>query len=180
MSATEYAGIDYGLGQSNIDRATGIRFGVISQHAVGQSWYDSSEADYGDPTCPKCGEAVTDNWDDTLELEPYRTYGCHDYACLACRTIYESGDVFSEEPLGHSFTDDEYTLTAGSDGDIFVIKSPYYTRAQFCSPCAPGAGYLTNPCETGPKTYALGHEWFEDGRAPYPVYRVSDDAQVNA
>jgi hypothetical protein len=31
---TTKAGIDYGLGLSNIDRTTGIRYGVISPHSV--------------------------------------------------------------------------------------------------------------------------------------------------
>ena len=34
MAKTDYVGIDYGLGRSNIDKATGIRYGVISQHSV--------------------------------------------------------------------------------------------------------------------------------------------------
>ena len=32
-------GIDYGLGQSNIDKETGIRFGVIPAHEA-PCWYD--------------------------------------------------------------------------------------------------------------------------------------------
>lgn len=40
------------------------------------------------------------------------------------------------------------------------------------APCAPGAGYLSNPCPDGPKTYCFGHDWFENDVAPYPVYRV--------
>jgi hypothetical protein len=175
---TEYAGIDYGLGLSNIDHATGIRYGVISQHAVGQAWYDDSEADYGDPACPECGNAIRESTDADAELDQYGPYGCADYTCDTCAHTLDSADVYGEEPIGFAFQDTEYTLTAGSDGDIFVIKSPYYTHAQFCSPCAPGAGHLENPCETGPRTYCLGHEWFEEGTAPYPVFRVSDDTPV--
>ena len=36
------AGIDYGMGQSNVDHATGIRYGVIAQNNVGQAWYDAA------------------------------------------------------------------------------------------------------------------------------------------
>ena len=46
---TNYKGIDYGLGKTNIDKTSGIRYGVISQHSVGQAWYDESEAYYGTP-----------------------------------------------------------------------------------------------------------------------------------
>ena len=28
--------------------------------------------------------------------------------------------------------------------------------------------------------HCLGHDWFDSGRAPYPVYRVSDDSEVVA
>jgi hypothetical protein len=59
-----------------------------------------------------------------------------------------------------------------------VVKSPFYTYAQFCSPCVPGAGNLDNPMAEGVKTYCLGHDWFEGGVAPYPVWRVDDHAFV--
>ena len=58
MKSTEYAGIDYGLGQSNINHDTGIRFGVIHQNAVGQAWFDESEPFYGMLECPECGNAM--------------------------------------------------------------------------------------------------------------------------
>lgn len=40
------AGIDYGLGQSNIDKETGIRYGVISLNSVNPYWLDEFEAHY--------------------------------------------------------------------------------------------------------------------------------------
>ena len=39
---------------------------------------------------------------------------------------------------------------------------------------------LDAPVADGVKTYCLGHNWFEGGIAPYPVYRVSDNVQVVA
>ena len=52
-------GIDYGLGRTNRDPETGIRFGVIPMDDVTQAWADSSESDYGSPSCEECGnEAV--------------------------------------------------------------------------------------------------------------------------
>ena len=56
----ENKGIDYGLGQLNVDRSSGIRFGVIPQNELGESWFDSAEAHYGDPHCPKCGNSAVD------------------------------------------------------------------------------------------------------------------------
>ena len=54
---TQYVGIDYGLSQSNIDRESGIHYGVIRINSLNLDCvYDGSfDEDYGTPTCPKCG-----------------------------------------------------------------------------------------------------------------------------
>jgi hypothetical protein len=177
-------GTDYGMGQTNIDTETGIRYGVISQHEVLQAWADSSEPDYGPPTCGKCGNEAVEldhpdipDLDDDEDSEGWEQEG-DDYACLSCQRTFWSDDAYGDEPNGFYLDDGEYKATCGSDGDIFVLKSPYYTRAEFCSPCAPGACYLTNPTDDGEKAYCFGHEWFDGGVAPYPVYRVADDQLV--
>jgi len=141
-------GIDYGLGNTNIDRNTGIRYGVIHQNEVLQAWCDSSEAKYPCDTCE-------------LNNEDKDVFGCD-----GC------------EPIALEIDDNDYCAASDSYGDIFIIKSPYYTRARFCSPCAPGACYLTDPCDDGEKAYCFGHDWFDSEKAPYPVYRVSDDTLV--
>ncbi len=172
-------GIDYGNGIVNIDRVTGIRHGVIHQGAILQAWADSSEASYGDPTCPKCGGEVLDAATTKNNYPPLYSYGCTDYECEECRVTLDSGDVFGEEPLFYAYDGDGYMCEQrGDDCDIFILQSPYYTRAAYCSPCAPGACYITSPCEDGDRAYCFGHDWFEEGRAPYPVYRVEDDALV--
>lgn len=218
------AGIDYGLGRTNIDQATGIRYGVIPANDLGESWYESSEPDYGPPSCGKCGnEAVEiDNvpFDlddcktirqdgmfrkhDVLRIPKDHRWECgdkrewhdegRDYACLDCARSFDSDDAFAEEAIGGINLDDgEYKATQGHDDcDVFILESPYYTRAQFCSPCAPGAAYLRNPCEDGPKAYCFDPSWFrpwnddqvtgeyggERTSCPYPVWRVSDDELV--
>lgn len=173
-------GIDYGHGQTNIDHATGIRYGVISQGALASWFYDEWMADYGDPACPKCGAPAKDvtgygakylNLCD--EYEQYDDRGCTDYACDACRITFDSGDAFPEEPRGYELIDDEYHAV-----DCLDLRSPYYTRGVFCSPCVPGAVSLESPDVDGERAYCFGHEFFEDGRAPYPVYRVADDQLV--
>jgi hypothetical protein len=172
-----YTGIDYGLGQSNVDSETGIRFGVISQNSVLQAWADSSEGYYGEPTCGNCGNPAVEF--DTLEgREAWDDCG-RDYMCVECKRTFWSDQAYSDEALGYSFEGDGYKLTDCLDTDIFVLKSPYFTYAQFCSPCVPGAGNLDTPCSNGPKTYALGHDWFEDGKAPYTVYSVETGEVVN-
>lgn len=82
------------------------------------------------------------------------------------------------EPLSYSLDDGEYKATCGEDGDIFIIKSPYYTRCNYCSPCAPGAGWLMSPDKLGIKAYCFGHDWFDSGVAPYPVYSVKNNKEV--
>jgi hypothetical protein len=166
-----YAGIDYGLGRTNIDHHTHIRYGVICQNTVGARWYDEAEAQYPEPQeaeCPQCSATfkVPDgtSWGDTITCD--------------CGEVFEVESPDFEEPAGWSYVDDEYTLQDCLDSDIMVIRSPYYTHARFCSPCVPGAGDLEAPMPDGPKTYCLGHDWFEEGKAPYPVFRVSDDRPV--
>ena len=175
------AGIDYGMGISNVDKSNGIRYGVISQNSILQAWADSAEPDYGEPTCPKCGNAVKDAatagaGDDTWPH--YREHGCEDYACESCEMYLDSQDAFGDEPQGWNYSGDGYDLTDCLDSDVLVLKSDYYTFAQFCSPCVPGAGNLDSDDPDGVKTYCLGHDWFEEGKAPYPVYRVDDDSLV--
>lgn len=154
-----YAGIDYGRGLTNVNMETGIRYGVIPAHAVGDAWYDESEAYYGEPTCPACGTAV----------QASDEAGYKDFRCSQCEECYWSYNVYGDEALSYSVDTPELKATQGQDGDIFVIFSKYTTRAAFCSPCAPGACYLLSPNEDGAECYAFGPDWFEDENVPYPV-----------
>jgi hypothetical protein len=175
------AGIDYGMGRTNVDVKTGIRYGVISQNSVSQAWCDSAEADYGTPTCPQCGGEVIESFKVNNDGERWpRLYehSCDDYACENCEHYLSSDDVFGDEPQGWSYNDDGYECVDCLDNDIMILKSPYYTLAQFCSPCVPGAGDLDSTDEDGVRTYCFGHDWFEDGTAPYPVYAVADGSRV--
>lgn len=171
-------GIDYGMGNTNIDKETGIRYGVIHQHEVLQAWCDSSESDYGPPTCGECGGSAVQSID--FEDEDPDWYNCRaDFHCEDCERSFFSEDAYGDEPLGHYLNDGEYKATQNhDDGDIFVLSSPYYTLCSYCSPCAPGAGYLMDFCEDGIKAYCFGHDWFEGGKAPYPVYSVATNKEV--
>ena len=146
---TEYAGIDYSLGHANRNQETGIHYGVIHHGEVGQAWYEESEPYFADDC--ECNE------DDQ-----------HDFMCECDPSSFfiREDDIAAQQPY--------------DDPDIFVLKSKYYTWAQFCSPCAPGAGYLTSftDPEVGVKTYCFGHDWFENERAPYPVYSVETNELV--
>lgn len=183
MTTTTYAGLDYGLGKTNIDIETCIRFGIISANALPEEIWEEFEPDYGEPTCPKCGnEALT--WDkaratldDNLYAWNHVKSECDDYACLSCKYIFGSESAFSEEPFAHTLDNGQYKAQIDSSGDLWVFKSPYFTYAQFCSPCAPGACYLSNPLaepNEANKCYCLGEEFFSDDEpAPYPIYSVA-------
>lgn len=187
------AGIDWGRGTTNIDQATGIRYGVIPANDLGESWYESSEPDYGPPSCPKCGNEA-ESCHDSERTDEMEVSGAGDFVCESCQYAFDGDEAFGDEPVGgFSLDDGEYKAHQGhDDSDVFILESPYYTRAQFCSPCAPGAAYLRNPCEDGPKAYCFDPSWFrpwndnqvtgeyagERTSCPYPVWRVADDELV--
>ena len=167
MGKSDYTGIDYGLGRSNVDGSTGIRYGVIHHGEVGQVWWDESEANYL-YFCPKCETELGYEYPDV----------CSD---PECEYEIQDGDFDMQEPMSFSYDQDGYACEQGyDDPDIFILKSPFYTWCQFCSPCAPGAGYITNHMEPGMgiKAYCFDGSWFEDNKAPYPVYRVDTDELV--
>lgn len=175
-------GIDYGLGQTNVDKSNGIRFGVISANKV-DYWDDAPDVDayYGEPHCPKCGNGVVDlATDDSEDFEDFEDAegGCNEHACKSCEQFYDSSEVYGDEVQAFVYKSEGYLAhCSGDDRDIFVEKSPFYTRCDFCSPCAPGAGYLTSEGDDC-KAYCFGVDWFEDGKAPYAVYRVDTNECV--
>jgi len=147
-----YTGIDYGRGMTNIDHTNAIRYGVINQHVVGSFWFDEAESVY---PCDECDAFVDGECTEN---------------CPFC------------EPIGFKYERDGYAAWCGEDGDIFVTKSPFYTYAQFCSPCAPGACYLTNAVDEeneGNKAYCFGQDLFDDDNpCPYDVWRVDTGEKI--
>ena len=178
--------IDYGFGKTNIDVSNGIRYGVIPMHLVTQAWCDSSEMDFGTPCCPKCGcdankldefgETFADGFDD--EVYDSAKYDCEiEFFCPHCEYGFGTESAYSDECLGTYIQDDEYRAYCDQCNDIMVMKSPYYTLCEFCSPCAPGAGYCQNSGNI--RAYCLGIDFFENAAdCPHPIYRVSDDTLV--
>lgn len=228
----EYVGIDYSMGLSNVDRESGVHYGVIPMNSLSGYAWESLEADYGTPHCPKCGNDAIDfssyrdgEFDFDAECGMYQCDKCdnvyytmectiplfpmpademrcpdadcngtvyrveferdkyasdNDYLCLPCHYIIDSSEAYSGEPLGWSSEDDGYILHIDSDAiDLWVLKSPFYTYAQYCSPCAPGALWILNPVsEEGPKGYCLDKSWFEGENCPYPYYSVETRERV--
>lgn len=159
-------GIDYSCGarlsngqRPNVDEDTNIRYGVINANEIVQAWADSSE--------PK--------------------YPCEDCECWNSETESCNYDEWDCEASEFVLDDGEYIATQSrDDSDIFVIKSPFYTYAYFCSPCAPGACYLMSPVSMedifdhenrtiraiNNRCYCFGKDWFDGENAPYPIWRV--------
>ena len=123
-------GIDYGMGQTNVDRATGIRYGVIHQNNLVHWALDNFEANYGKPSCGHCGGDAVE-YDDEKHGEYEQDRGCSDYACEGCERVFDSADAYGEEALSHDLDDGEYQATMDQYGDVFILKSPYYTRPDF-------------------------------------------------
>lgn len=171
MNSTKDFGINWaGSLPCNLDVDTGIRYGVIPHNAVGQAWYDGSEPQYGEPesedcVCPDCGKQMESeepvSWGDTLDCEECGQFEVELPDCCEPSSFTNDCDGYQAEQLG--------------EVDIFVSKSPYYTHARYCSPCAPGACYLLSPCDTdGPKAYCFGPDWFDSySPCPYPVFEVA-------
>lgn len=162
-TTTEYVGIDYGMGQTNIDTKTGIRYGVISQHSLCGFALDDIFQHGIDPAWD---EAVAD-----LEKEHSGDEEAFDEAREDLAGQWETSRLLYER--------NGYKLETTRDNELFVLISPYYTHAQFCSPCAPGAGNLNKPCGDGPQTYCLGVEFFEE-KPPYPVFSIETGLLVEA
>lgn len=169
MKTQTYPGLDYSGGRSNVDSFTGIHYGVISCNSVNPDALDSIMQDGEDvaytESLAEYLNTARDEWtaanpDDADEFD-------EDSASQDFSDGYEGNGL-----RDYAYEQDGYRLTGCLDNDLFVILSPYYTFAQFCSPCVPGAGNLDNFCADGPKTYCLGHDWFDGGKAPYPVYSV--------
>ncbi len=173
-TTTAYAGIDYSLGQSNVDSNTGIHYGVISQHSVNPDalndiFTQGEDIQFAESLKEYLANAKIENEKDGTEFD-------EDAATQDFADGYESDGGLND----YLYEQDGYKLTGCLDSDLFVLRSPFYTFAQFCSPCVPGSGNLDSPCETGPKTYCLGHDWFEDNKAPYAVYSVETGEIINS
>ncbi len=125
--------------------------------------------DYGKPHCPKCGQEVSID-----DLGQYEFY------CDQCNSGFRAEDVYPNKPISFHYDRDGYFLINHLDKHILVLRSNFYTFAQLYGSPVVGAGNLESPVAEGVKTYCLGHEWFEGGIAPYPVYQVADDGQIVA
>lgn len=156
----------------NIHPGTGIHYGVIHNHDLGQHAFDNIASHGTDIDYAEALENLR------FELKGAISNVLEDYA-----TTFDADAIVSDildnldlqvESTGdctrYHYKDESVEFTLCSDGDIFVTWSKFYTLCAPCSPCAPNAGYLTTPGAL--KTYCLGSDWFDDDIAPYKIFNV--------
>ena len=172
---------------ANYDEKTGIAYGVISPHAINQ---DVLEDLYNDGTDPHYENARQEI------ITAVSDFAGNSGLVISDEMQMQISDLLIDDISDHyqgndggqcDYSDKDYTLhVSGDNFGIFVIKSPYYTYCRKCSPCAPGAGDLNNPLEidgievldTYDRALCLDSSFFDDGKAPYRVFRVEDDQEV--
>lgn len=167
---TDYNGIDYGLGKTNAD-TNGVRYGVISQHSINpdalEDIYNGENLSfqYYQEEVKKAIRSALEDYVSKHQLE-----GAVESAFDAVEQ--EVSDNYQSDEDQYRYEKDGYVIETSSLG-LMILKSPFFTYAQFCSPCVPGAGNLDSPLyemATPNKTYCLGPDWFEDNKCPYTVY----------
>lgn len=168
-------GIDYGNGQTNIDKETGIRYGVISPNSVMPEALDDIYSNGEDMIYTEWKQERFDEIESAIQsaigdyvsdrILKQIVEGATDAAEDCIGEDYES----DSDGAGYDYTGDGYHIQTSSLG-LYVLKSPYVTRTWYCSPCCPGAGNLDSPDVDGVLTYALGPEWFDEHNPmPYAV-----------
>lgn len=171
-----YSGLDYGHGQTNVDKENGIRYGVISANTpfnCSEEFYEHAEDLSYKAAVEEQKAKIKAFLSDELYVRDRLIDSMVSDVWDAVEQYFNDNYDTCDNP-SRRYEKDGYIIETCLDNDLIVIKSPYYTHAQFCSPCVPGAGNLDSPCVDGPKTYCLGPDWFEDATAPYPVYTVGD------
>lgn len=194
---TNYPGIDYSLGKSNVNEATGIHYGVISQNSISPEalddiYFASENLSYKVSVSEfknriSACENLADLEGVISDVIRFAKGGLQEIVFPLDEQGTEKVWSLIEDDFNDGYQSDDHDWLYEKDGhkltnclqsDIFVLESPFYTLSQFCSPCVPGAGNLDSPCPDGPRTYCLSHDYFEGGVAPYPVFSVADDTKV--
>ena len=109
-TATDNAGIDYGMGKTNVNVNTGIRYGVIQANEV-PYWFEESEPYYV-TACPHCGN----------DLDAEITG-----MCPICFEAIDETDWEMIEPSLFFINNEEIKAEqTHDDQDIFILKSKFY------------------------------------------------------
>lgn len=174
-------GIDYGHGKTNIDNETGIRYGVIHSRHVSEMWNEDAQPIIN-TRCPHCGYELTQEMYDEAISYCSKEGDPEDLelrTCPSCNEILYDCSFENSDPVGYMIDTDEIKAVMGYDDyDIMVIKSPYYTKCEYCSPCAPGACTILSQHVQDDKAYCFGPDAYEESCEKPVIYRVSDDSIV--
>ncbi len=189
---TDHKCIDYAGNQPvNRNTETGIRYGVIPSTAcnpdatedVFQHGKDLDYEDYLNEAKIKLSHALADYFSNhAYDGKPSKLDQVVDDAFDAISDSLADNYEGTGDCTRMFYERDGCRLQIDGSGDLWVLESPYFTYAQFCSPCAPGACYLLNALETpdeNNRAYCLWSDWFDDGKAPYVVYSVATGQIVN-
>ena len=157
------------IGIPNFDPDTGIHYGVINMNtpmseAVTDMLFKSADVYY---------DAAVIEIDDAVDELIAATSDVHGGDQCLRDQIKELMMTSLEDFQGDEFEYSEegyYVIAYTNENVIMVIKSPWYTLSNKCSPCYPNAGDLDTPGEL--KTYCLGADFFEDEKAPYEIFEV--------
>lgn len=222
-------GIDYGIGKANIHPISGIRYGVISEHALSDWSADEIDTHGLDLSAleferefrralrdlkteaaaicltKQAKQPVTmsalkqlgswrnglQNWIGDYKLtEMFKSHlgkmQWKDWAGLDIDEAIEDFQIWEHYQVdGRSecfYESDGLRMRTVLDSDWIITESPYYTYAQFCSPCVPGACNLESPIwDTGVNlkpAYCLPRDWFNDEVAPYLTWCCEDGLLV--
>lgn len=160
-------GTDYGMFSPTINRdpETKIRYGIVSQSNLDLEALDLVLQYEYDPSCPKCGEGLDHAFEEGSPC-PECGHECKD-------------DVYPEEPSRIVFSDKGVEGFVGSNGDVWVTKSPYVVRGKHCSPCAPGAVSVDTDSmssdDSEPVGYCLPPDWYLDAADAAAWVKRGDD-----
>jgi hypothetical protein len=187
------------FGTTNYDSSTGIYYGVISQHSIDPEAFSDIHQAARDLSYESAVDQLKKELRDALEGVMSEHFSTSSYGGRKSKseTATESATDAAWEAIEQEFNDsyesyadhawlyekDGYELRDCLTTDIFVIKSPYYTFAPECSPCVPNAGNLDSASDreaasNWEKAYCLHHDFFEGGKAPYPVYSVATGKRI--
>ena len=136
----------------NIDPETGIRYGIHNVNTLSHDVvYDFNHYIYSG--CPFCGHDL-------------------DMTAEKCRCGEYIEDMELEIVAAIYKKDGYHIQHTYEDNWVWVFKSPYTTTCRLCSPCAPNAGDLDSPDESGVETYCLDASFFENEKPPYTYKNV--------
>jgi hypothetical protein len=163
---------------------TGIHYGVIPKNDLfncAEEFFENAE----DMSLKEALEEITDTINSLKDQ--LSESAIKDMLDIAEQDF---GENFDGECSLMRYEKDGFIIEASNDDcDLFIIKSPFYTLAPPCSPCAPGAGYLRDSIKEdeldengevtigsdGIKIYCLPEDWFEEGKCPYKYWEVKEN-----